>query len=159
MVVGETRRTADKTPLGILLSVLTSFEVLQRYLEIKLIRYGATPIRFHVMSALFHNGGEMSPSEIGKWVFRANNTITSVVNTLEKQGMVYRKQSEYDGRSVMVVITDKGWKEANHLNPIAQEISREILSCLDKEQVDALIDIMRAVRKKLLPEIKEKSTG
>jgi MarR family multiple antibiotic resistance transcriptional regulator len=153
MTIGETSRTSDKTPLGTLLSILMSFEVLARYLEVELRQYDATLIRFHIMSTLFTNGGEMTPSEIAESVFREKNSVTAVLNTLERQGVIRREPSANDRRSVKVVITDKGWKEANRLNPIAQELSREALSCMEKEKIADLIDIMRKVRESLLPRI------
>jgi len=121
MTISEVSKRTDKTPLGTLLSVLTSFEVLARYLEIELQHHGASLIRFNIMSTLFKNGGEMTPSEIAESVFREKNSITAVINTLEKQGVVRREPSPDDGRSVKVVITDKGWKEANRLNPISSD--------------------------------------
>jgi DNA-binding MarR family transcriptional regulator len=54
---------------------------------------------------------------------------------------------------VRVIITDKGWKEANRLSPIAQELSREALSCIDKEQLEELVSNMRTIRESLLPRI------
>ena len=72
---------------------------------------------------------------------------------MEKQGVVRRVPSSNDRRSVKVVITDKGWQEANRLNPIAQELSREALVCLDKEKVEELVETMRNFREKLLPKI------
>lgn len=158
MAISEVSKRTDKTPLGTLLSVLMSFEVLARYLEVELRRYDATLIRFHIMSTLFKNGGEMTPSEIAESVFREKNSITAVINTLERQGVVRREPSPNDRRSVRVVITDKGWKEANQLNPVAQELSREALSCLGKEQIEVLVDLMRTVRESLLPRL-AKSTG
>ena len=143
--VGEISTGTDKTPLGNLLSVLTSFEVLARYLEVELGRYKASLIRFHIMSTLFKNGGEMTPSEISESVFREKNSVTAVINSLERQGVVRREPSLDDRRSVKVVITDKGWNEANRLNPVAQEISREALSCLDKDRMEDLIEIMRDI--------------
>jgi DNA-binding MarR family transcriptional regulator len=153
MTADEPAKLADKTPLGMLLSVMTSYEVLQRYLELELGRSGATPSQFHVMNTLFKNGGEMTPSNISKWVFRANNTISSVINTLERKGHVRKEPSKHDGRSFNVVITDEGWKKANQLSPVAQEISREVLSCLDKEEIEALMAMMRKIRNSLLPKI------
>jgi MarR family multiple antibiotic resistance transcriptional regulator len=157
MVVSEVTRRADKTPLGTILSLLMSFEVLGRYLEVELRRYGASLIRFHIMSTLYKNGGEMTPSEIAESVFREKNSVTAVINTLERQGAVRREPSANDRRSVKVVITDEGWKEANRLNPIAQEISREGLSCLDKEQIEVLMDMMRTIRESLLPKVSKTS--
>ena len=153
MIVSEASKTTDKTPLGTLLSILMSFEVLARYLEVELRRHEATLIKFHVMSTLFKNGGEMTPSEIAESVFREKNSITAVINTLEREGVVRREPSTDDRRSVKVIITDKGWKVANRLSPIAQELSREALSCLDKEQLETLVGNMRTVRESLLPKV------
>ncbi len=150
----EVSKRADKTPLGTLLSVLMSFEVLARYLEVELSRHSsASLIRFHIMSTLFRNGGEMTPSEIAERVFREKNSVTAVINTLERQGVVRREPSTDDRRSVKVVITDKGWNEANRLSPIAQELSRQALACLDKEHIEDLVEIMRQIRADLTPRI------
>jgi len=147
------KRAADKTPLGTLLSILMSFEVLERYLEVELRRHKVSFIRFNIMSALYKNGGEMTPSQISEAVYREKNTITAVINSLEREGVVRREPSASDRRSVKVVITDKGWQEANRLSPIAQELSREVLVCLDKEKVEDLVETMRNFREKLLPKI------
>lgn len=157
MTVSEENKISDKTPLGTLLSILTSYEVLARYLEVELRPHEASLIRFHIMSTLFRNGGEMTPSEIAESVFREKNSVTAVINTLERQGVVRREPSTDDRRSVKVIITDKGWKEANRLSPIAQELSRGALSCLDKEHVKELVDTMRTVRDNLLPRIAKTS--
>jgi DNA-binding MarR family transcriptional regulator len=149
MTVSEASKTTDKTPLGTLLSILVSFEVLARYLEVELRRHEATLIKFNIMSTLFKNGGEMTPSEIAESVFREKNSITAAINTLEKEGVVRREPSTDDRRSVKVIITDK----ANRLSPIAQELSREALSCIDKEQLEKLVGNMRTIRESLLPRI------
>ena len=157
MTVSEASKTTDKTPLGTLLSILMSFEVLARYLEVELRVHQATLIKFNIMSTLFKNGGEMTPSEIAESVFREKNSITSAIKTLEKEGVVRREPSTDDRRSVKVIITDKGWEVANRLSPIAQELSREALSCIDKEQLETLVGNMRMVRESLLPKIARSS--
>jgi DNA-binding MarR family transcriptional regulator len=149
----ENSRRADKTPLGTMLSILTSFEVLSRYLEVSLRRHDATLIRFNIMTTLFKNGGEMTPSEIAGTVFRGKNTITAALKTLESEGVVRRVPSTDDRRSVKVVITDKGWNVANHLSPIVQELSRDALGCLDKAREEELVTIMRDIREDLLPRL------
>ncbi len=159
MTINETNKRTDRTPLGTLLSILMSFEVLARYLEIELKRSEASLIRFNIMSTLFKNGGEMTPSEIAESVFREKNSITAVINTLEREGVVRREPSADDRRSVRVVITEKGWKEANRLNPIAQELSREALICLDKQKIEDLVETMRTLRENLLPRIAKTSVN
>ncbi|MGD0780615.1 MAG: MarR family transcriptional regulator [Dehalococcoidales bacterium] len=159
MTISEVSKRTDKTPLGTLLSILMSFEVLARYLEVELKSYQATLIRFNIMSTLFKNGGEMTPSEISESVFREKNSITAVINTLEREGVVRREPSTNDRRSVKVMITEKGWKEANRLSPVAQELSREVLSCLEKQEVEDLVEIMRTLRESLLPKIAKSSAN
>jgi len=154
MTVREiSKKATDKTPLGTLLSIMMSYEVLARYLEVQLKHHEVSLIRFNIMSTLFKNGGEMTPSEIAENVFREKNSVTAVINTLERQGVVRREPSPNDGRSVKVVITDKGWQEANRLNPIAQELSREALSCMDREQIENLVSMMRTLRESLMSKI------
>ena len=153
MTISEVSKRTDKTPLGTLLSILMSFEVLARYLEVELKRHEVSLIRFNIMSALFKNGGEMTPSEISEIVFREKNSITAVINTMERQGVVRREPSTNDRRSVKVMITEKGWKEANRLNPVAQELSRGALTCLEKQKVEELVETMRTLRENLLPRI------
>jgi len=153
MIVSEVSKRTDKTPLGTLLSMMMSYDVLARYLEVKLKKYHVSLIRFNIMSTLFKNGGEMTPSQIAESVFREKNSVTAVINTMEKQGVVRREPSPEDRRSVKVVITEKGWKEANRLNPIVQELSREALSCMDREQVENLVGMMRTFRESLAPKI------
>ncbi len=157
MTVSEVGKRTDKTPLGTLLSIMMSYEVLARYLEVELKRHGVSLIRFNIMSTLYKNGGEMTPTEIAENVFREKNSVTAVINTLEREGVVRREPSPDDGRSVRVVITDKGWKEANRLSPIAQELSREALACMEREQVENLIGVMRTLRESLLPKISKNS--
>jgi DNA-binding MarR family transcriptional regulator len=78
---------------------------------------------------------------------------------MEKQGVVRREPSTNDRRSVKVVITEKGWKEANRLSPVAQELSREALNCLEKQDVEDLVETMRALRESLLPRIAKTSAN
>jgi DNA-binding MarR family transcriptional regulator len=157
MTLNEVSKRSDKTPLGTLLSVLTSFEVLVRYLEVELKHHEVSLIRFNIMSTLFKNGGEMTPSEIAESVFREKNSITAVLNTMERQGVIRREPSANDRRCVRVVITDKGWNEANRLSPVAQEMSRNVLSCLEKGRVEELVETMRTIRESLLPGVSRTS--
>lgn len=158
MTISEENKRTDKTPLGTIISILSSFEILSRFLELGLRDHDATLIRFNIMTALYRNGGEMTPSELAESVFRGKNTITAALNTLEAEGVLRREPSPDDRRSVRVVITDKGWNVANRLNPVVQQLSREALSCLDRDQEEQLVDIMRTLRGSLLPKI-TKTTG
>jgi DNA-binding MarR family transcriptional regulator len=140
----------DRTPLSIVLSIVRSWQVLERYLELELQKHDSSLTKFAIGNTLFRHGGELSPTELAAEIFRRKNTITSAIDRMEKGGFVQRVPSTYDRRSVNVVITDKGWGKTNQMGPVAQEISRDVLSCLDQQQINTLVTALRVLRESLL---------
>jgi len=132
------------------MSMVRTQDIMNRFLEIELGKYGSNPPRFAVMNALIVHGGTMRPSEISKCIFRAKHTVTSMLKALENIGYVKRIANENDRRSVKIVVTEKGWKSTDMMMPIAQEISQQILSCLDEEQIETLMITLRQIRRHLL---------
>ena len=148
--------TRDRTPLNILFSIVRTWQVFERYLDLELTMQESSLIRFAVMNTLYRHGGHLTPSELAHETFRSNNSITSVLKALEKGGFIKRIKSNDDGRSVDIAITEMGWQKANNMTPRAQEFSRDILSCLDKEEIETLLNILRKMRKSLLVKINGK---
>jgi MarR family transcriptional regulator, 2-MHQ and catechol-resistance regulon repressor len=149
----------DETPLNILFSIVRTWEVVERYLDLELQSQDSSLIRFAVMNTLYRHGGQLTPTELAHETFRSDNSITSVIKTLEAGGFIERIRSDSDGRSTNVVITDKGWEKTNNMTPRAQEFSRDMLQCLNKEEIEILLPILRKLRKSLLDkiDIREKS--
>jgi len=120
---------------------------MNRFLEIELGKHGSKPPRFAVMNALLVHDGTMKPTEISTWIFRAKHTVTSMLKALENVGYIKRIANENDRRSVDIVVTEKGWRSTDNMLPIAEDISKKILSCLDEKEIDTLRDILRKIRK------------
>jgi MarR family 2-MHQ and catechol resistance regulon transcriptional repressor len=145
--------TEDKTPLSTLFSMVRSWEIVERYLDLELKEQESSLIRFAIMNTLYRHSGHLTPSELARETFRSKNSITPVLKALEAGGYIKRIPSNNDGRSVNIAITDKGWEKANNMAPRAQVFSRDMLSCLDKEEIDTLLNILRKMRKSLLDKI------
>lgn len=131
-------------------AVIHTFDILARYLEVELGKHDSSPIQFAVMSALHLHDGKMAPTDIGKSVFRATNTITSMLDTLEKKQLVQREQSTHDRRSINVIVTKKGEQHANKMIPIVELVSKNILFPLDEQEKETLNALLRKLRKHLL---------
>ena len=131
-------------------SYLRTFDALTRYIQLVLDTHSSNLTQAAVMNALYVHNGRMRPTDISKWVFRAKRTVTSVLNTLEKSGLVRREKSKTDRRSVEVVMTERGYDKIKELLPVMQDMSKNILSGLDKEQVETLAIIFKQLRKHLL---------
>ena len=146
----------DKTNnMYVVLSMIRTFDVLMRYLELEMGKYGTNPIRYSIMDTLIANGGEMTPSKISKTMFRAKHTITSMVKILERRGYVRREPSTKDHRSVKIIITEKGWKATTKVKPVADEIVGNILSCYEEEQIDELMIHLNTMKRHLLNQIND----
>jgi len=143
--------------LNKLLSMIRTFDAVNRYLQIELSKLGFSPITFAIMNALYVHNGRMMPTAISKWTFRTRHTISKDLDTLEKQGHVRRERGK-DRRSIDIVVTEEGWRKIETVRPLAQEMSRRALSALNREQLQALMITQKQLRKHLDEEIKNSLT-
>jgi len=147
MVMGNKKRATA------VMSIIRTTDIVNRCLDIELRKWGSSPPRFSVMNALVVHGGTMHPSDISKWIFRAKHSVTSMLKVLERIGYVERKPNEMDGRSVDISITQKGWNATNTMMPIAEDMGKKIMSCLDENEIDSLLEILKKIRRYLLIEL------
>lgn len=138
------------TRLRTMLSIMYSFDVINRYLQKEMRKHGSRPIRAMVLNTLRAHGGNLTPMALSKELFRAPNSITSLVYTLEREGLVEKRQSKKDARSIEVVLTGKGREVSNKLMPTMREISLRPLSVLNEEQITNVRENLKQVREYLL---------
>ena len=76
------------------------------------------------IAALEHlQGGELTPTELGKRLRMSSGAVTALVDRLEGVGYVERRPNPRDRRSSVVRVTRTGVKEAaRHLGPLAEEL-------------------------------------
>lgn len=115
---------------------------LREYLRVE---HGTTLPRFDVMAALYRRRDGATMSELSRMLLVSNGNATTVVDRLEKDGLVRRTASETDRRTVFVALTPEGLRQFEGL---AADHEREIntlfgdLSEADVEQVTALLKRM-----------------
>ena len=143
----------DNQATKAVMSMARSYDVLNRYLELELAKYGSSPTRFGVMNALIVNGGTMTPTAISKWIFRAKHTITSMLRALEGIGYIERDPSPKDRRSVNINVTKKGWKATESMIPRAEEMSQRVISSFSEEELKTLLNLLKRLREGLMKEI------
>lgn len=132
---------------------INALDVLYRFLEIKLAEYGTNPIRFATMKAITGHGGQMIPTAISKWTYRSPRTVTSMLDRLESDGLIERKQNVNDRRSVIAVVTDKGWIKTEEMRIVGDQLSETALSVLTENEIETLHQILGKLAKHLLSEV------
>lgn len=138
---------------NVFLSFVYTADILNKYLEIQMRKYGAKPIRFNILTNLVTHGGKMKPTDLSKRVFRSKTTLTRVIDGLEKDGLVRREPIGEDRRIREVAITLEGVKLVEETMTGREEITNMAMSCLNKEQTNQLGAILKLFRKHLLTQI------
>ena len=87
---------------------------------------------------------EVSVKELGKKLFLDSGTLTPLLKTLEKKGLVTRERSKADERVLVVSITEEGMK----LREKAVEIPGKIGGCV-KLDADEALQLYKTVKKLL----------
>ena len=79
----------------------------------------------------FHE--ELSVKELGELLFLDSGTLTPVLKTLEKKGLLSRKRSSEDERILIVTLTESGTK----LKEQAVEVPFKMQGCMLIDEKDA----------------------
>jgi DNA-binding MarR family transcriptional regulator len=98
----------------------------------------------HLLSYLVPYG-PCTVSELVRVFGSKHSTMTSVLDRLEKRGLIERKDNPEDKRSFLVGLTGKGRKAAARVNVLVEEIEREIGKRVTRRDFEGFTKVMDAV--------------
>lgn len=101
------------------------------------ITYGPYKLNKNQKSAIMLIGrkGEIIPSVLGEYLDLHKGSLTSIIDSLEKEGLIYRKGDPEDRRKTILSLTEAGKEYRSWLNAAIQEKVSEILDRLDDEEI------------------------
>jgi DNA-binding MarR family transcriptional regulator len=107
------------------------------------LRHDTTLPRFDVMAALYRHRDGVTMSELSRMLLVSNGNATTVVDRLEKDGVVTRTPSDADRRTVFVALTAAGVSEFEaQAAPHEAEVNR-LFGNLSETDLDRLTDILK----------------
>ena len=100
---------------------------LDAQLASNLARLGVTTGQLGVMEALMHLG-PLTQTELGRKLLRSGGNVTTVIDNLERRGLVERQRNPDDRRVVTVTLTGTGRELIeqifpNHARAVAQAMA------------------------------------
>jgi DNA-binding MarR family transcriptional regulator len=107
------------------------------------VHHATTLPRFDVMAALYRRRDGVTMSDLSRMLLVSNGNATTVVDRLERDGLVRRTPSETDRRTVFVALTPAGLAQFEGL---AAEHEREVgalFGDLSGAELDLLTDILK----------------
>ena len=109
---------------------------------------GLTPQQVGVMMAIKRIKPPVTPTEVARWLDRSTNSVTMIVDRMEKAGLVERKRDVEDRRSLRLVITKKGDESFEQVLGPGWELIKYVLSSLTGEEMQALTRLLEKMREK-----------
>jgi MarR family 2-MHQ and catechol resistance regulon transcriptional repressor len=132
----------ERLALDVFIKLHRACASVDRQVNAPLREAGLTPIQFGVLDTLIH-AGPLPISTIAAKNLCSQNSLSTVIDTLERQRLVQRTRDEKDRRVVTISLTESGriayesvWPE--HLASIVEAISR-----LEPAEQQTLNDLLR----------------
>lgn len=110
--------------------------------KLKEVHVPLTPEQFMLIDLLW-NHGEMSQQQLADLMHKDKNSVTKLVDAIERKGFVVRRQNRNDRRSNTLVLTEN----ANQLKPGAKlkgiSILDQMLEGISEEELRAFLATLR----------------
>lgn len=107
------------------------------------VNHATTLPRFDVLAALWRRRDGVTMSELSRMLLVSNGNATTVVDRLEKDGLVRRTQSEADRRTVFVALTPEGLAQFEGLAAEHEAEVDRLFGGLSEADLDTLTDILK----------------
>jgi MarR family 2-MHQ and catechol resistance regulon transcriptional repressor len=115
-------------------------------------QFGLTDVQFNLMELLHYQSGKeggLSQAQLSDMMLVNRANITSLIDRMEKAGLVARTAHSNDRRFNIVTLTAKGAKLFTKVEPIYLEQVKKVMSSLYEPELKKLIGMLEKVRETL----------
>ena len=112
--------------------------------EQRLASFNLTPPQFFVFAALWMGDG-IGMGELGERVSLDSSTLTGIIDRMERNGYVERRQNPEDRRSVLLFLTDKARQTGPRVLEFANELDATLRSPFSTEDMDTFERVLRSL--------------
>jgi len=81
--------------------------------------------------------GEIIPSALGKYLDLQKGSLTSMIDTLEKEALICRRRDPQDRRKILISLTEKGREYRDWLIAEVQRILSRVLEKLNEAEINS----------------------
>lgn len=134
------RPDMDVEPMALIGRLKRLSQHLSREMDKTFATHGLNPASFDVLATLRRTGPpfRLSPSDLLATMMVTSGTMTNRIDQLEKTGLVERIHNPKDGRSVIISLTDKGFKTIDAAVTAHVKTQAKLTSHLSKDEKEAL---------------------
>lgn len=125
----------DRGPIG--RTVKIAHITLRRQLEERLRETGLTHAQWNALAVIRHFDG-ITASQLERILMVERPSVTSLLNGLEKRGLVVRREHPEDGRYKLLHLTEAGRRLAEQTAHFTREIEDRVKAGMTEEEFETL---------------------
>jgi len=133
--------------------LLNTSDIVARYAEIELSKLGITSTQYIVLVTLKFCPQPPTLTELAERLFRTKNSLTTVIDNMEREGLVKRVRDATDRRAIRVMATEKGSKLFETVRAPSRELVYQIMSCYKEDDLSRLSELLHRVKKHALQKL------
>jgi DNA-binding MarR family transcriptional regulator len=138
----------DPAICQLFLNILHTGDVVSRGEAEFLARHGLNQARLIVLVLLDNSeNGSMRSSELAEHASVSRATITGLLDTMEKAGLVERHDDPRDRRASCITITSKGSARLHEVQPLLIRWTEKILSALSARERGQLVALLQKTQR------------
>lgn len=115
-----------------------------QYLSEPLADYGITPAQYGVLNCLW-NHECLSPKQIGEILYLEASSISSILERMQKNGLIDRNVDPENRRVILVSATQKAKEIEKPVERIIEEMNEVILEPFSEHEKDVLLKSLQTV--------------
>ena len=117
--------------------------------ELELAQCKTSFAQCRILYMLTQEKNGMTQGDMAKWLLRNLNSVSTLVNKMEKEGLVKKTKNKEDGK-VYVTLTQQGFKEWDQVSERAIFLTFSVLSEEEKKQLKVLLKKLRTEARNIL---------
>lgn len=121
-------------------------DVILTFANEALSRHGLSPAARQALGALDGEGAPLSPGEVAERLLLTPGSVTSLLDTLERRGLVRRSPDPEDRRRVLVSITEAGRRLVDQFVPEAVALQTAVMGALSEQDRARLVRLLATIR-------------
>lgn len=119
---------------------------IQRYYEKRLAPFGFTPSQFYVLSYILGKD-EIKFKDLAKYVNIEGPTLTGILDRLERNGFIVRKDDPEDRRSIVISLTSKAKETTLKGMEFVKQLDEQIKSSFTTKEFENCLKVINKISK------------
>lgn len=127
-------------------ALVETYDVITRFANDAMDDYGLSPAARQALATLDGAGGVLAQTAIAERLLTTPPSISSLVDTLERRGLVERRRDPDDGRRQLVHLTREGAALVRRFVPEAVALQTAVMTDVSEADRTRLIRLLQTIR-------------